>query len=210
MEKIRNCILPQGLTKAAYSMGAALLFFVLDLEVFSLLSLAFALFFLFAYRRGARISANISDSGICAPIDGRVTAIEDIDDESYGYRLTIESSWIDSSVLYTPFYAKSFTLKLQRGARLSKESRLFGTLGESLEALFQNGNKKVKIVHRLKRSPLRIEVLAQKKGHIECGENYGFAFDALTTMYLPKEFRLNIHVGQKIYASQNILGYFSS
>ena len=209
MEAIRNYFLSIGLKKAAYALAAALVFALLDLEFFSLVSFVLALFFLFTYRNPPRIFADISDYGVCAPVDGKIVAIEDINDREYGFKLTIDSSYLHSGVLRTPFEAQSVSFNLQRGARLSKDSHLFTTLNERLEALFENKEKHVKVVHTLKRSPLPIE-LFDKKGQTECCKMYGFAFDAVSVIYLPREFRLNVHVGQRVYAAQNILGYFSN
>lgn len=210
METIRNYILPFGLKKAAYAFAAAFVFGLLDLELLAFLSFGLALFFLFAYRNPPRISADIADSGICAPVDGKIVAIEDISEGSYGFKLTIESSCLHSGVLYAPFEAEKVSSFLQRGARLAKGSHLFDSLGERLEVVFESGGKSVRAVHTLKRSPLRIELLGKDKEPQKCGEVYGFAYDAMSVLYLPREFRFNVHVGQRVYASQNILGYFSN
>ena len=209
MEKIHKLLLPWGVRKVLYSGSAALVFALLDLEFFSLAAFLLTLFFLFAYRNPSRLSAAISSYGVVSPVDGVVVAIEDIDEGIYGYKVVIDSSMMQSGILCTPFEANKSSFRLLRGARLAKESHLFSSLGESLEAVFENGQKSLKVVHRLKRSPLRIE-LTQKKGELACCELYGFAYDALSVLYLPREFRLNIHVGQRLYASQNIVGYFSN
>lgn len=209
MDTIRNYFLPQGITKAAYALVAALIFFILDIETLSFLSLLLVLFFLFAYRNPSRLWADISDYGVYSPADGKVVAIEDINDDEYGYKLTIDSSCMQSGVLRSPFDAKKVSFKLQRGARLAQKSPLFASLNERLEALFENEKKRVKVMHILKRTPLPIELIA-KKNQSKCCDIYGFAYNAVSVVYLPKEFRLNVHVGQRVYASQNIIGYFSN
>lgn len=209
METIRNYILPLGLKKAAFTLAAAFVFTLLDLELFAFFSFLLTLFFFFAYRNPSRISADISDYGVCAPIDGKIVAIEDINEGEYGFKLVIDSSFLQTGLLRSPFEAKRASFSLQRGSRLAKDSHLFSSLNERLEVLFESGEKRVKVCHTLKRSPLRIE-LFDHKSQLECCEIYGFAYDALSVVYLPREFRLNVHVGQRVYASQNILGYFSS
>lgn len=209
METIRNYILPLGLKKAAFVLAAAFVFALLDLELLAFFSFLLALFLLFVYRNPTRISADISDYGVCAPVDGKVVAIEDISEGEYGFKLVIDSSYLQSGLLHSPFEAKRVSFSLQRGSRLAKDSHLFATLNERLEVLFESGEKRVKVCHRLKRSPLRIE-LFDHKSQLESCEMYGFAYDALSVVYLPREFRLNVHVSQHVYASQNILGYFSS
>jgi len=208
MDKIRKFLLPWGVKKAAYAIAAALLFALLDFELLSFLTLLLALFFLFAYRNPTRLQAAISNYGVVSPVDGVVVEIEQIDDDEYRYKVVIDSSMLQSGMLRVPFEAKKTSYKLQRGSRVSKVSPLFETLNESLEALFENGERKIKVKHRLKRSPLPIELL-EKKSELKCCELYGFAYDALSVLYLPREFRLNVHIGQQLASSQNIVGYFS-
>ena len=210
MEQIRKYILPQGLTKAAYSLGAALVLALFDLEILSFLSFVVGLFFLFAYRKPNRLHANISDYAVCSPADGFVLDLEELSESEYGYKLTIESSLVESGLVCAPFEAKTFSLSLVRGARLPQEAHLFSRLNEKLEALFQTEDKSVKVIHTLKQSPFPIEVLTRKE-QIGCGECYGYVYNAVSVVYLPKEFRFNdIYVGKRLYASQSIIGYFSS
>ena len=209
MDKIRNLILPFGTQKFLFAAVAALLFTLLDFEFLFLLAFAVTVLFLFAYRNPARLQAAISDYGVVSPVDGRVVEITDIEEDGYGYKVVIDSSLANSGMLRVPFEAKKVSFSLQRGARLAKDSHLFETLNESLEALFENGTRRLKVLHRLKRSPLPIETHFKSKS-LECCELYGFAYNAHTTLYLPREFRLNIHVGQSLLSSQNIIGYFSN
>ncbi len=208
MEESRKLVLPLGIKKAAYSAGVALLFALLDFELFSWVALLCSLFFLYAYRNRVRLSVDRSEIGVLAPVEGRVIAIENIDEDGgYGYRVVIDSSMRHSGVLRVPFATSKRTFKLQRGTRVAKDSHLFLSLNESLEALFENDDKHLKVVHRLKRSPLRIE-LFDEKNESESAELYGFAYDAITEIYLPYEFRLNIHRGQQLEVS-HVIGYFS-
>ena len=209
MEKIYKLILPWGLKKAVYALAAALLLALLDLELLSFLAFLLTLFFLFAYRNPSRLCADISSYGVVSPVDGEVVAIENIEDAMYGYRVVIESSMLQSGLLCAPFEAKKVSFKLQRGSRLPKKSHLFSSLNESLEATFENEEKTLKILHRLKSSPLSIECKDKKEQMRSC-ELYGFAYDAVSVLYLPREFRLNVHIGQRLLASQNIIGYFSN
>ena len=210
MEKIHKYILPQGIIKAVYSIGAAVLFALLDMEILSFLCFVIALLFLYVYRKPNRLHVNISDYAVCSPVDGFVLDVEEFGEGEYGYKLTIESSLVESAMVSAPFDAKVVSLSLKRGSRLPFESPLFDRLNERLEALFQTGEKRVKVKHTLKKSPLRIEILKNVE-QMRCGEFYAFVYNAVTVVYLPKEFRLNnIHVGKRLYASQSIIGYFSN
>ena len=210
MEQIRKLVLPQGFTKAVYSLGAALLLAVFDLEILSFLAFVGGLFFLFAYRKPDRLHANISDYAVCSPADGFVLDLEELIESEYGYKLTIESSLVESGVMCAPFKADTLSLSLVRGSRLPQEAHLFSRLNEQLEALFETQDKSVKVLHTLKQSPFPVEILTRKE-QIDCGECYAFVYNAITVVYLPKEFRFNdIYVGKRVYASQSIIGYFSS
>ena len=205
--KIRNLLCFSGWEKVLYGGSATLLLAAFDFEVLAFFAAVATLFFLAAYRNPLRNSPDISDFGVIAPVDGRVVSIEEIEDGKYGYRLLVDSSVVHSAPLRAPFQAERISLRLRHGSRLPRSSRLFMTLNESLEARFESGKRAVKVLHTLKRSPLSIEVSKLGDG-VECCEVYGFAYNALTEIYLPKMFRLNVTNGQLLLASQNIIGYF--
>ncbi|SFV56024.1 Phosphatidylserine decarboxylase-related protein [hydrothermal vent metagenome] len=209
MEKIRSYFLFLGLKKAGYSAILALVFAIFDFELLASLFLLMALFFLYIYKIPKRLVANISNSGVVAPVDGKVVEIKKEDNKEYGYKVVIDSSFFHAPLLYSPFEAKEGSFYLKRGTRLGQTSHLFKRLNETLEVFFTNGDKSIKIEHRLKRTPLNIELFTKKR-EFKCGESYGFALNAITTLYLPKDFQANINIGQNLYASQTILGYFSN
>ncbi len=209
MEAIRKLFLTEGIQKALYAFGAFVVFLILDLEFFVFVALLLVFFFLFAYRNPSGMEVDLSDYGVFAPVDGRITLIKDVDESGYGYIVTIESSLLDAGVLKTPFGADISSLEIQRGSHLPLESKLFDTLNERLVISFEKNNKKVKISHTLKRSPFDIEVYVGFGAESASGKPYGYAYNCVTHLYLPKEFRLNISVGAKLSCAQTIVGYFS-
>ncbi len=209
MDQIRKLFLPTGVTKALYAFGATLLLAVLDLETAAFAAFLLTIFFLYAYRNPKRTAVDLGDYGIVSPVDGKVVSIENIAEDTYGFKVTIESGVLDAGVLKAPFDAELQSVELFRGTRLSKSSVLFEKLNERCELLFVKAHKKVRIVHVLKRSVLDAECMTEASKEVTCCTSYGFAYCAQTTLYLPKEFRLNISVGTKLLAAQNIIGYFS-
>ena len=208
-DPIRKLFLPSGLKKAVIAFIAALILLFLDFEFFASLAFFATLFLLFAYRNPKRNSVDLGDYGVVAPVDGKVVAIEHLTQSQYGFLVEIDSSWLDSGVLRTPFEAAGVEVELYRGSRLPLSSPLSTQLNERCGVLFFKENRRVKVEHMLRRCVLEAECFVMQESQLACCQNYGFAFRSRTRLYLPKEFRLNISVGTKVRASLNIIGYFS-
>ena len=207
--KTADLFAPGGLRKAFYALVLGGVFSLFDLELFAALCVAFAIATLYWYYQPKKFVPNLENSAVASPVDGKVIAIEEIESQKYGYRLCIEGSYFDKGALYAPVRADSCVFSLRRGSRLKENASLFEILNERLEVTFFVNDLEVKCEHTLKRSIFDLHVDSFKKMY-EVGAYYGFALNAQTYIYLPKSFRLNVHVGSKLHARQNILGYFSS
>jgi phosphatidylserine decarboxylase len=76
--------------------------------------------------------------------------------------------------------------------------------------VFENidGNK-VKIVHTCKQSFDGIHTDIIKAQNLPQSYRYGTMINGVTTLYLPRNFRLNINVANELSASETLIGYFS-
>jgi phosphatidylserine decarboxylase len=117
---------------------------------------------------------------------------------------------MDVSFLRVPFDSRIESINLVRGARLSKKSKLFESLNEYAHLVFVDNNNKMKIKHKLTRSfaPLFIDIALSD--NVKQTTRYGLMLNGVTTLYLPSSFRLDVSVGNKVSASETLLGYFSS
>lgn len=193
----------------AVSFALGLLFLVLDLELFALAAFSFMLLSAYVFRNPQKLQQNFEKDALLAPVDGRVISVEEIEDTAFGYKVVVESSYLDISVLRTPMKATVVDTQLIRGTRLAKGSKLFRDLNEYARVTFEGeSGHSVKIEHRLTRSfaPLFIDVL--KYETVDKGALYGVMLTGETTIYLPKSFKLSVNAAEKLSASETLLGYF--
>lgn len=214
MKTMRNNLYPVAKDGFKYIFAAVILFFVFHfvaftfLEFFSFLAI---LFFIYIFRNPERVAQNYESKSVSSPVDGIVSAIEEIEEDGYMYKLTIDSSYLDVSLLRAPMVSVITDLEVQKGTRLSqKYSSLAKKLNSRLTLVFENntGNK-VRVTHRLKQSFEEIGCDAQVSQSLLQGARYGTMIYGTTTLYLPTNFRLNVQVGSQVNASDTLIGYFS-
>ena len=199
-----------GYKYIAYALFIGVIFGVLDLEFFSLLSLLAALFFVYSFRNPEREVAFLDDKAVVSPVDGIVKAIDEVKEGEYAYKIVIESNYMNVGVLRSPLSGHLESTKIFRGARISKKSKLFYDLNENTELIFVDGyNNRVKVVHRLKQSfaPVAVDVFNKEK--VQKGTRYGYAINSVSELYLPENFRLNVKLGNETQAANTLIGYFS-
>ncbi len=193
-----------------YSVSAFLLFSILDLDFFALLAFVAVLIFVYVYRNPERQMPFYQQNSFVAPTDGVVTAIEELEDSEYAYKIEIESSYFDVGVLRVPINGKVASINIVKGSRVGKRSKLFSLLNEYAELLFvDNENNSVKITHREKQGFTPIDIDLVKGKDLMQGTRYGVMINGITSIYLKSNFRLNISIGEELRASETLIGYFS-
>jgi phosphatidylserine decarboxylase len=169
------------------------------------------MFFIFIYRNPERESIFYKEDSVICPSDGRVIAIDELKDNSeYTYKITIDNTYLDVSLLRVPFTSIVSFFKNEKGARVSSKSSLFSKINENSEIIFQDTKKnKLKIIHTLKQSvtPLDINIMNNKE--LLQGSRYGIMLNGITSIYLPQNFRVNLSVGAEVKASKTLVGYFT-
>jgi phosphatidylserine decarboxylase len=193
----------------AYAFAAFLLLSMLDLELLATAAFIFMLICAYLFRNPEKSFVSYEKNALVSPVDGKVVKIEEIEDDRYGYRVEIESGYLDVSVLRVPFESTLKEMNLVNGTRVSTKSKLFNKLNEyaSLE-LADDNEHTIKLIHRLGRSfaPLYIDIYKDEK--LQNRARYGVMLNGITTIYLPKSFKLNVNVGNQISGSETLLGYF--
>lgn len=197
-----------------YIGSSIVLFFLLgflDLSFLQFFSFIGILFFIFVFRNPERELVNFQDLSVVSPVDGKVISIKELKDEEYGYKIKIESSYLNVSFLRVPMNATVSCVSVKHGARLSKFSNLSNDLNEKAEIVFRDKNSNsLMVVHRLKQSFNGIDIQVINAQKVNQSFRYGLMHTGITTLYLPKNFRLNINIGQEVHAAQNLVGYFTS
>ncbi len=205
----RLIVLPTGKKTALYCVGTSLFFYFLDFELLGSASIFVAAWVVYLYMVPKRKYAlELDECAVIAPVSGVIREIEKLDNHSFGYKVTIESSLFQNGVIFTPMSAESVESRIIRGTRVGKDSRLFEKLNETALFKFQNGTKKLEMTHRLKRSPFEVESFKESTKRLSSGTVCGFASNCVTTILLPRAFRFTAKRGEKLKASQQILGYF--
>ena len=209
---MKNNLLPIAKEGWGYISGSILLFILfafLDLEFLQFFAFLATIFFMFVFRNPERQNLYFDVNSVVSPVDGVVTSIEELTDDEYAYKIEIDSSYLNVSLLRTPFTSTLKNIKKQNGARLSQLSALSKTINENLELVFvDNNDNSIKVSHRLKQSFMGIEVESLKPHSLHQGARYGVMVNGITTLYLPKNFRLNISNSDELTASETLVGYF--
>lgn len=211
---MKNNLYPVAKEGFKYIFAAVILFFVFHFISFvflEFLSFLAILFFIYIFRNPERISQNYEVKSVSSPVDGTITTIEEIDEEGYKYKVVIDSSYLDISLLRAPMSAKVIYTKKQNGSRLSQK---FSSIAEKLNSfaiiVFENTTgDKIKVKHILKQSFEEIGLYTQESKSLLQGFRYGSMVYGTTTIYLPANFRLNVQVGSEVTASDTLMGYFS-
>jgi len=192
-----------------YSFIAFIVLLVLDLEILAFFALIFFLFSAFVFRNPEKALNTFEENALLSLMDGRVTKIEELEDSEYGYKLDITSSYMDVSMLRAPFDAKVKSFNLKRGARLSYNAQNFSALNENIVLIFENkSGKNIKVVHRLTQSFAPLFIDTTEGSLLAKTSRYGVMLCGVTSIYIPKSFKLNVHVTDEVSASETLLGYF--
>ncbi len=196
-----------GLKRAFIALIVAIILAIFDFNILTFLFFAASVVLLFLYRKPQRYFVEVGQEGVVSPVDGTVIKIE----KSRGdhYKIVIKSTLLQSGAYYAIAEAKIERIKLQRGARLPEYPLLFKKLNEKIKIDFAVGERIVSIEQILKRSFCDIECFVKEKQEIKEGEKIGFVCNALTTVYLPANTRLETHMGAILRASESVLGYFA-
>ena len=102
------------------------------------------------------------------------------------------------------------SIKLKKGARVSKFSSLAKKINENAELIFEDKNShKLKVSHMLKQSFLGMKISSKESQNLIQGSRYGVMVSGITTLYLRQNFRLNVNIGSEVKASESLIGYFS-
>ncbi len=199
-----------GFKYIGYAAIALIVFTIVDLEFLAFITFIVLVGFIFVFRNPERELLTFESNNVLSPVDGRVTAIEDLKDSKYAYKIDIESNYFDVGVLRVPLDARLESLKIQRGARLAESSSLNKKINENAELTFvDNNSNSIKVKHSLARSFDSVHMDVVESQDLRQSARYGFIVQGITTIYLPHNFRVNLSIGSELKASETLIGYFS-
>jgi phosphatidylserine decarboxylase len=201
----------EGWKFIGYAVVAVFIFSILDLGLLEFFSFMAIVFFIFVFRNPEREAPPFQSDSVVSPVDGVVLSMEELTNSEYAYKITIDSNYLNVSLLRAPLSASIKSLNIKKGARLQKNSELLKKINSQTEIVFEDYQaNKLKVKHILKRSfdETRLDLIENQE--LRQGERYGVMLNGMTVIYLPQNFRLNITVGNELKASQSLIGYFSS
>lgn len=204
-------IAKEGWNYIAVAVVLFLIFKLFGFVYFDLLLFVVTAFFIYVFRNPEREQLLYQEDSVVSPADGVVVSIDELLDDEYMYRVEIDSSYKSVSLLRVPFTALLKSLKVNHGARLSPKNELYKSLNESAELIFiDRKDNNLKIVHRLKESFVDIAIEDIKSQTLLQGSRYGFMLNGITTLYIPRNFRLSINIGDELVASNSLIGFFTA
>ena len=199
----------EGWNYIGYSIAFFILFVLLHLNILSFIAVAFIAFFVFVYRNPERELSSFEENMVYSPIDGTIVYVENLVNSDYAYRIEIDSNCTNIGLLRSPMDAKIVNSTMINGTKLPLSSDLAQKLNESTIITFENrALDKVMVQHLSKVSFTDLKLTLEKNQLINVAVRYGFMINGTTSIYLPKNFHLELRAGSKVIASQTLLGSF--
>lgn len=202
-----------GWSALGVAFAAFVLFTLLGAGFLQLLSFLAILFIGFIYRNPERIVPYYQPGSIVSVVDGSVTAIDTIETcelcKEPCYKIEITSGCMDTSILRVPFESDVSDLKISRGARLDLKKPLAKELNEKATLKFTgSAGEQMFVEHQLELSPADIAINTNADHKHQQGARYGVMIKGVTTIYLPANCRISLHVGDTVSAGETLMGYF--
>lgn len=200
----------EGWNYIGYGVLLFIVLSILDLEFLGLFCFVGILFLIYIYRNPERLTSFYQQKSIVSPVDGKIISIEEIDDKEYAYKIEIQSGYFDVSILRVPFKATLKSFELLRGAKLSFSDNLAKKVNERATIVLEDESKNsVKIEHIVKKSFDKLHVDAKLSQEYSQGSRYGVMLTGITTIYLPRNVRINVSPNNEVLGSESLLAYFS-
>ncbi len=199
----------EGWSYIGYSIAFFILFVLLHLDILSFIAVAFIAFFVYIYRNPERELSSFEENMVYSPVDGNIVYIENLINSEYAYRVEIDSKCLNVGLLRSPMDAKIINSTITQGTKLPLSSDLAQKINENILITFENrALDKVMVQHLSKVSFENLKVNLEKNQLINVASRYGFMVNGITSIYLPKNFNLEVQSGNKVIGSQTLLGSF--
>ena len=189
---------------------ATIFFTIIDFDILAFISFMIFISLVYIFRNPERELTHLDSNAIISPVDGVVRTIEECNDSEYSYKIEIEGRCRDVSLLRIPMHTVVENISKFNGTRVSKESKLFENLNEQATITFKDiDNNRLKIEFMLKNSfaPITIDLI--KGQEVQKAQRFGLMLNGMTTLYLPRNCRVDLAIGNELKASESLIAYFS-
>ncbi|MBS4281267.1 phosphatidylserine decarboxylase [Campylobacter vulpis] len=176
---------------------------------FSFILLLAFLAFLFLFRASKPYLVCNDEKAILAPIDGRITRIENAYYEDFGecLELNIKNAFYDCGSLSAPIKMQFEKLTLRHGLFLCSELEVAKKMNERMIIRAFAGDKS--IIMRICAGSLDRKLkLMNNPHHLNAGDKMGFLLNGSISLLLPKDTRVHVGLNDEIKAG-SLLAYLS-
>ncbi len=211
MNKETFIISSAGFKIISFFLAIFVVFTVFDFDVLQFISFIFLALVIYSFRNPERESSTYDVNSITSMVDGEVIAIDEV--ESYAdnntafYKVVIKSSPLDVGVLRFPFDAKIKNFKKVNGLFLRYNSSLRDDLNEYMTLEISDDNNSIFVEHKVSCSLVPISYDELSFSGSKQGTRYGYMSSGTTTMYIPKNSRLSLNIGENVKAYETLIAY---
>ncbi|EPB0942037.1 phosphatidylserine decarboxylase [Campylobacter upsaliensis] len=176
---------------------------------FSFIIFLFLLALLFLFRASKLNLVCVDEKAILAPIDGRITRIENVYYEDFGecLEINIKNAFYDCGSLSAPTKMQFEKLTLRHGLFLCSELEVAKKMNERMIIRAFAGDKN--IIMRICAGSLDRKLkLINNPHHLNAGDKMGFLLNGSVSLLLPKDTRVHVGLNDEIKAG-SLLAYLS-
>ncbi len=170
-------------------------------EFLGCLFLIITLFSIYVFRDTKKYIYENSDS-ILSPIDGKVIAIDKIDDK---LKIYCKVSLCDNHVVRAPFTCEMKIKKYHKGLNLNPNTLKANSLNEQITYKFSSEDKKTNLKLKLVSGFFNVGIEETQKAKLSQGDEISFFIDGIAVITVKDECNLLINIGDKISSGQSVL-----
>lgn len=150
------------------------------------------------------------EKAIFAPVDGRITKIENIHHKDLGecVEITIKNALYDAGNFNTPFAMSIIDIRLRHGLFLCSELKFAKTMNERAFILAKIKDDRMVALRIFAGSFDRKLKLDNISYDLKAGDRVGFLINGSISLLLPKDTRIHMGLNDEIKAGV-LLGYFA-
>lgn len=198
-QKMNNFISKEGVKPVGFLLIVSILVGFISEGLFVVFLLA-TLFVGYLFRNSKRYVFENSQS-ILAPVDGKIMAIDKIDDK---VKIYCKVSLLDTHIVRAPINGEMKRVDFHKGLNLSPATLKAKSLNEQIKYQFSSNENRV-IILELISGFFNVAIEKKENETVEQGQNIGFFLDGIVIVTLSNSSKLLVNVNDKLLAGQTIL-----
>jgi phosphatidylserine decarboxylase len=203
MTRVPYIVAKEGFKSIAIAVVVAIILGVLGLCFFAFISMAIAVVLVVAYRDPERV-INSDDSALLSMCDGKVYHIETLEDSVL---VSIDTSLLNVSLVRAPLDCSVENIQRVYGVNLPTSNIKSRYLNDRVSFDIKNSiNMRVELISGMFSN--QIDIFDTEKP-FKRGDRVALIRDGIVKMYLPKDIRLKVDIGDSIRAGESIVGFLN-